>query len=529
MQVDILAVLPVICHRSGLSDYKTACRMLVVSKDWRTILLQCQPWVVVDIGITGASAVGNLTTGFASWLEVYGRILSKLTLSTYTTERYLLNAADHIVGSSIQLAGFAGKPVGLQCLSMDYLEAPRLLRSLPAATLTSLTVQKLIPTYPSISYLAPSIQHLTNLRSCDLEFKIRSSRAAGVAIPPSCFSSLSMLIRLSSLQLSAEGNSLGRLQRLPPQLQQLTILEAGQLSVDASALTMLTALDLAADGGISTETRLPTSLSSLNLTGTPLQPGLLPVLSSVRKLSLESASQHSSVGLAELHHLPHLQSIKMSFTGSPAAAAAAAWKQLPQLQELHIDLMDEEGNDHTNSDAGIDSMDQRSSVILPGLAAATQLTRLSLSTDDDDLPCCNYVAQLSNLQELELSGVCGLRKDVLTLRALTKLTMLCLMDSSLDDAAAGGLICSLRNLRLLKLIECPNLSDAILPAMAAQLRGLRELCLRDLGEWSESSVDLLVELTQLSSLTVNSIRLTAPGVIRLKRSASFTVYTYSIP
>ena len=531
LQVDILTVLPILCSRAYVSDCRVICRMLSVSGQWRTTLLQCQPFVVVDVSLASGQSLGKLATGFASWLEMYGPIISKLTFSTRTTERYVLNAADHIVGSSIELSCLAGKPAGLQCVAMDYLKAPRLLRSLPAATLTSLTVQKLDPTHPSISYLAPNIQHLTNLRSCDLTFRLLGAPAAGVAIPPSCLSSLNMLSRLTSLKVSAVGYSLGQIQHLPQQLQQLTILTSGQFIVDASALTMLTALQLTATGGISTETRLPTSLSSVKLTCTPLQPGLLPVLKSVRNLSLSAHVQIPAVVLAQLRRLPDLHSMDMTFIGRTAAtaAAAAAWKQLPQLQKLQLWLIGGDDNNNRASDANVNTVDQTRSVILPGLAAAKQLTRLSLWVEDanmqKNMPCCSYAAQLSNLKRLELSGVCGLRKDVLTLRSLTKLTMLRLLNCALDDAAAGGLICSLTNLRRLHLMSCYNLSDAILPAMAAQLQGLRELRLSDLGDWSESSVELLAELTQLSSLAVSSCTVTAAGVEWLKQSASFMVYT----
>jgi hypothetical protein len=245
------------------------------------------------------------------------------------------------------------------------------------------------------------------------------------------------------------------------------------------------------------------------------------MLSSVRNLSIEASLQLSASALVELSRLTQLESLSMIVCFAKAAAAAsAAWKQLPQLQKLEIDMSIK---DKDNQPADAAEAEQLGRVVLQGLAAATQLTWLALCLDENTMHCGSALAQLSNVQELKLQGISGVLEDMLQLRALTQLKSLSLTQCGMDGTAAAALLCRLTGLQHLELSSCDHVTDAVVPVIGAQLRGLRRLELSHLAGFSNTSVQLLVELTQLKSLSLRKVGLTREGERQLRACAPFCI------
>jgi hypothetical protein len=488
--------------------------MLSVSKEWKEILTQCQPWVRIQIILPGKIA------DVAHWLEIYACIVQYLQVFDLgMSGGENVKAADQLLGSSLQLAAFNRKPAGLQSVDLYNLLGRKLLSSLPAASLTELKLGGLNPADPCISHLAPGIGKLTNLQSCSLWFD--NART----IPSHCLSSLSALTRLSSLTLGTKGRSLNPLPHLPPQLQSLSIDMGGELVLAASSLTQLTSFSLTAREGIAEGSQLPPSLTSLTLTDTPLHASTAHMLSNVRILSVEAKIQLSDAALAGLRRLAQLDSISMDLKNARAAAAAsAAWQQLPQLRELRIVLnIDGDEDEEDYQPAEPEEAEQLGRVVIEALAAATQLTSLSLILDENNNQCGSALAHLKNLQELTLAWGSDVREDMLQLRALTQLKVLRLSSCAMDNTAAVALLCRLTGLQHLKLSGCENVTDAVVPVIGAQLRGLRSLDLFMLHGFSDDSVQSLVELTQLKSLSLWGLGLTSEGVLQLKAAAPFSI------
>jgi Leucine-rich repeat (LRR) protein len=315
---------------------------------------------------------------------------------------------------------------------------------------------------------------------------------------------------------------LNLLPQLPSQLARLNIDVNGNLVLDASPLTRLTCLWLQARGGIAEASRLPPSLKYLRLINTPLHANNLSLLSKgeVRKLSISTAEKLSAVALAELGQLTKLRFLDMNYGNVEAAAAAsAAWKQLPQLQKLQIDMSRHDKHQPADAAEG----EQPGHVVLQGLAAATQLTWLSLTVDRITMRCGSALARLINLQELELQGSSGVREDMLQLRALTRLKSLSIKQCGLDDTAAVALLGRLTGLQHLRVSSCSKVTDAVVPVIGLQLKGLHSLELLDLLGFGDATVQSLLELTQLKSLSVERLGLTGDGARQLWASAPFRI------
>ena len=187
--------------------------------------------------------------------------------------------------------------------------------------------------------------------------------------------------------------------------------------------------------------------------------------------------------------------------------------QLPQLHDLDIYVAD-----YPRGDA------QLNHAVLQGLAAAKQLTSLSLTLPiENSLLCGSSRAQLNNLQELRISGCDGVREDMLALSSLTGLTSLCMEGCSMDKTVAAALLCSFTGLQHLGLCTCSKVTDAVVPVIGAQLRGLQMLTLLDLHGFGDGTVQLLAELTQLKCLSLANLGLSREGAQQLTRLARFCI------
>jgi hypothetical protein len=202
--------------------------------------------------------------------------------------------------------------------------------------------------------------------------------------------------------------------------------------------------------------------------------------------------------ILQLSALKDLQELRLTYQqGLPSAAAgAAAWRRLPQLRALQV----------SGGGGGV----VECQAALERMAGATGLTsvELDMACRGPQPPCGVHLAQLLNLQELELWYAKSSRQDMLHLRKLTRLTTLNLSQCSIDDAAAVELLVSLTGLKSLALLQLarrpqePKIAtDAIVPVIKYQLKGLRYLFLEVPGV-TEASVDLLEGLTQLTMLRV---------------------------
>jgi hypothetical protein len=263
------------------------------------------------------------------------------------------------------------------------------------------------------------------------------------------------------------------------------------------------------------------------LENTPLYLNNAAMLTSVRKLTIDTGSQLSDTALAELSCLMQLESFNVILWEAKAAAAAsAAWRQLPQLQNLQIYMYRSSNDDNQveNQAADAEEAEQVGHAVLQGLAAATQLTWLYLNLDLYDMQCGSALAQLTNLQGLHLHGSPGVLEDMLQLRALIQLKSLSLTQCGMDGTAAAALLCRLTGLQHLKLSSCRKVTDAVVPVIGAQLRGLHSLGLFYMpAGFGDTSVQLLVELTQLKSMSLCEVGLTREGAVQLRASAPFCI------
>jgi Leucine-rich repeat (LRR) protein len=260
----------------------------------------------------------------------------------------------------------------------------------------------------------------------------------------------------------------------------------------------------------------------------------LAALSSLQSFSCE-VWDYKQDGLLGLSQVP-MQNLALRYWNVPttAAANAAAWSKLPQLQELQLLAHDY----HPSK--------QQMSSILAGLAACSSLTKLSIDgsysllldyVDNPDglflnpaqlelvqqlagaaaaatgtLSVCGSLASLTTLRDLTLTYVFEVpghhRSDALALTSLTGLTRLVLANSraAVDDHAATALAA---NLRQLDLSGCDLGDMACLAAIGQTLTQLTGLQLRGSGDVTRAG---LMQLTKLQRLQWDRGRQECRGV-----------------
>ena len=545
MQANVLRVLPFVAQQ--LQHSSDICNSLQVCKSWKACLAECTSSLNVSMQANSEEGLAQLA-GFTFWLKQYGILLHSLTIGLgIAASPAQVAVAESLIIQALQLAAAEGRPLLLQELRKSFLLSNSFLPSLTAASLISLSLYGLSPSAAMARALATGLGCLTGLRSLEMVGIWDASNLK--TLPASCVSGLQQLTSLTQLtmrgtvclweagteqhfpgqlkSLMYRGCDTGSLdirhltclqslnfssrkalslQHLPQQLYSIKLDTPGECQLRLSHVTGLRSLTMEAGEGIDGSSSLPSSLTSLSLMDTPLPPfGVAHLLADVVIFKYSTGKAVPSTVFAELGRAQALKDLSLSYrTVAAAAAVAAQWKQLSQLRSLVLmrlfrqDL--EEGEEE-------EDVQEAMPLIIQEAGLARSLTRLELTMSLGEYACGEHFAHLSNLQVLHLSSLSTSRGDLLQLKALTQLADLSLCSVNVDDASLVRLLYSFTQLGKLCLAECEELSDAVVPVIAHQLKGLRELTL-SLESVDDESIPLLVELTQLSMLYVYGSGLT---------------------
>jgi Leucine-rich repeat (LRR) protein len=432
-----------------------------------------------------------------------------LTLeSTPETEPGLCRAAESMIFFAFKLTATSSAPLRLESLFIDFPEFEAgLISSLPASSLTALQFACVDLATLQNRALTASLQQLIGLRELLIYLNPTSDQAsheqdagrANQQLPKGLMTCLQALTRLRKMELYIyNGLTWPTLCHLPPSLQELKLyVEAGKCLVDIPQLTGLERLEVTAPDGFAEGSALPACAAVVSLSDTPLPERPWQLLAGVQQLEITWPDGKSAGVLAQLSGLQSLTSLSLSCPGaSDAAAAATAWKHLPQLRGLQLSIKHAETlpEDQSHCEDTV-----RAISMVEGLTSL----RLGLPRKST-FPWAVHIAQLQNLHQLVVSRANSSRQDMLQLKKLIQLTALSLKWCSLGDAAAVAVLGRLTKLQTLRLIQGHKrqgqLSDAVVPVLE-QLQGLRKLSLQS-PEVGENSMELLEGLTQLTSLRV---------------------------
>jgi hypothetical protein len=276
-----------------------------------------------------------------------------------------------------------------------------------------------------------------------------------------------------------------------------------------SGLSSLTELHIGSSTALAAGSSLPVQLRTLVLEArsqSNFSNLRLTSLQQLQQLAITVFEDVSVDALRGVRKLQQLQHLALTYTcGTAAAVTAAAWLQLPWLQELRIDLM-------TNACSS-----QEFVGVMAGLAAAASLTKLQLDVFVSDARCldmCQHVAGLSRLRDLSVSTATPLAAcDAQHLSALVGLTLLSLENlwAGVGDFAAAVLMCGLTQLKDLSLKSCELGSCACLAPMAK----LTDLTALDLSynNGAEQRLMVLTSLVNLQKLAVGKAGQAASEVV----------------
>uniref|UniRef100_A0A383VAA8 F-box domain-containing protein n=1 Tax=Tetradesmus obliquus TaxID=3088 RepID=A0A383VAA8_TETOB len=341
-----------------------------------------------------------------------------------------------------------------------------MLAALPAHSLTHLHLHLLEPPFKS-AVVSAALMRLTNLQElCVDDFDV---------IQCGCLAGLSQLTQLTLLELNntcVQDAVLQQLVAQPLPLQVLRIPFANWTQLlDLSHFTQLQEFSngqSCRNGALNTA--FPPQLQSLEAAPLNFAEDIQALL---QLQQLRSLDFEDNVGqprlLLRLAQLPALQQLCLRYTDFDAAAgAAAAWRQLPQLQNLAISRV----GDYPADLANLLSR-QQWQAICSGLAGCTSLTHLHLEVAVrheaaqqqgvaqmqnavEHVELCGRLTGLTNLKGLDLRWSCLVPGDALALTALTGLTRLGVRDvgAGVGDLAATAIASSCQQLRHLDLTNC---------------------------------------------------------------------------
>jgi hypothetical protein len=401
-----------------------------------------------------------------------------------------------------------------------------ILAALPADSLHNLDLTIRVEDDDSID-LSAVLARLSMLRQLQLRCAANSAGSGTTLHIESSLTSLGQLTGLTSMTLDGGedahwANPQEMLQQVlaqQPPLREFQLLgwyAGGMQRADFAVLSRLENLVVA--GSDMSISALPNSLQQLELpvdsSGETMSAVLL--LQQLQRLRLLQGFPEQQP-LLQLTQLPALQHLALQYRQSSVAAAAAAlWPQLPQLQELQIEYWSGRNGEPTQREMAS---------ILYGLAGCRNLTKLALSARQQSseeggssqmqpVAACSMLAGLTQLRDLCIHSDSVLAsEDALGLSVLTRLTRLVLngVGAGVGDVPATAIACSLKQLRHLDLQNCALGSMHCL-AVVGRLTKLTELRLEGNDGLTCERLLLLTRLSQLQELGVSEDAVDAHAV-----------------
>jgi hypothetical protein len=468
--------------------------------------------------IVGATQSLRKLAEMANWLQRYEKLVQHLEVKFAENKdpEGLCDAmavAESLIAQGCQLAAGQLRPLQTTRVCKEGLHTSGFLSSLPAYSLTKLTLRYLRPSEDTFCALSRGLGHLIGLRDISLCSAWSFQMAASV-FPAACLSGLKQLSNLRCVDLRGTRHQWGSgleqylplqlgsitassvqavsgdlrhltgltyleleagklsLMQLPIQLQELSVTTEGECTVSLSKLTALASVAINAPQGLMVGSSLPDILPVLGLNYTPLPPTVWD----------------------QLRRFTSLQRLTMCYdTLDSAAAAAPVWGDLPSLQTLSLE---------PDLDEHLSNEDRESLANIVGkLPSAPSLQKLHIDMCGSDLPCGFLVANLSKLQSLYLVGSRAGTEDLLQLTKLSQLTELALESvAHMNDALCASLVCNLTQLQSFQCVD-GSLGIVSFVVIAHQLKSLCYLKLEFIHAVTDKSLPYLLQLTQLAQLT----------------------------
>ena len=505
---DITQVVPLVFEQAGISDLKTACQMMQVSKAFKAAMSSCEPCLHVELLVGGLEDLEKVAE-FTFWLQKNSHLIKDLFLDYCKPEPEpgAWRAAQSMLSFAFSSAGAICSPLRMQAaVTARGNFSHVMISSLPPSNLTTLRVPRATVSELQQPSLVSSMQQLTALQKLRLAVvhpregdqgdlgDLNGERVLKL-VPSGFLSTLQGLHSLRTVDLTIYNCTWPSLRCLPSLVQELSIFTMpGRCLLDIPQLTCLQKLRVQASGGIAEGSAFPPSVPVVTFSRTPLPADPCRLLAGVQQLHCTGSEVQAVDVLVQLSALQSLTQLSLSYdTLQSAAAAAPAWRHLQQLRSLKV---------YRLAIVGLDSA-ERWHAVLEGIGEAQGLTCLGMDIPDSPLPLPwgETIARIRNLDQLRLVLGNADRQNMLHLRMLTQPTGLKLYFNDMDDGTAAAVLLQLTNLRSLELsggVGIANqvqMSDAVLPVLA-QLKGLRDLKL-SLPGVTENSLPLLEGLTQL--------------------------------
>lgn len=516
LQDNCLQALRIALQHPALAEFQDyICTLLQVCKSWRAVVQQSTASLTnVDyyqpFGVQQLSEIAQL----AKWVAKYPGLVGSVTLDPHVSSditdpadsEALIEIVQQLLELSLQLAASRpGAPLRLRSFTCSLPPTAEMLATLPATTLTSLTLWQVNNTnwFAGLS----SLSHLQRLHV----------RLPGITeeMTDRCLSQIGKLQQLTQLEL-CRLTANGDMQLLPTQLQHLEILYIIPYSVSKDSkpedirlvslqhLECLQQLKLRA-AELAAGSALPSNLHSLELDALWTADSLAGFASLQQVTSVMLRNQ--SIGMEHLRlleQLPKLQELSMVVSNSTRLLEeAAVWRKLP-LVSLQF----------TAQRVTADEMAQ----LMQHVARATKIREISINVDaiaadgmqSPQLAICEHLKALKNIKCLSLAidlPHAFAAQDTQHLSALITLTRLQLCHKGsgpyLDSDTLCLLALSLTALKHLDVHSDTQLFDSkqsSIPALSAigKLTALTTLRIEELSqEEADRGFQFLTALSDL--------------------------------
>lgn len=431
------------------SDHnQTAVDAAVIKETGKVV--QCARWLSLYPGTVGRLRIdcrlegGNPNSSHIKSLAQHV-LAQRLKAASVLTRTSSCNSQ----GSSALAAGLgASRPLRLQAFTcVNHLACPAIVSALPAATLTELQI--LLPRTATAQW-HKALSSLSNLRS----LRLQSDHPV-----TAYFSSINKLTQLTELMLDKLVH-MNCFAVLPQQLRNLYVVYAGndKLLLDVVHLKQLQVLTAAIECPEIVEAHLPPQLQQLSIID-ELSPAIAAYnIASVQQLKelYIADTTDAPQDLTQLKHLQQLEILKLSYSSSSHAVAAAhVWPHLQQLMHLELAFV----GTALQVAAAMDAVSLLSKLTSLNLSfEINEVDEDALVQADDDAfyelsGICKFLKDLRSLKHLHVRldelewNVDGHRDDVLCLSNLTGLTHLCLrLGRRIDSSMASAVLLELTQL-----------------------------------------------------------------------------------